>query len=62
MIIDQDEFYRQILKLQSKSFLEFDKYQYEVSSNRKTFELIWATEDVLAECFEVIIVKLKHSK
>ena len=60
--VDQDKIYYQVLKLHRKCFIEYKKYQNKVISKRMEFELIWATADTLAECFEAIIIGLKHSK
>ena len=60
--VDQDKIYWQILKLHRKCFFESQKYQEKVISKKMQFELIWSTPDTLAECFEAIILGLKHSK
>ena len=59
---DADKIYMPVLKLHRKMFFEYKKYQYKVISKKMEFELIWASPETLFECFEAIIIGLKHAK
>ena len=59
---DMDKIYYPLLNIQRKLIFESKKYQNKITSKKNQFIMIWENLQSLTDCFDAIIIGLKHSK